>query len=136
MPENIDTLEKFRIKGWKDKAELLHLGGDPLTEEEVAQKMNTWKFCIPIMRKNNQILGVLELDGRQYLYPVCQFDEDGVINGIYPVLMALGDFSDWTKLMWLHTEEVQGRSPLQCLSSGETKAVVDAARCYGKHLAR
>jgi hypothetical protein len=48
MSENIDILEKFRIKGWKDKAELLHLGGAPLTEEEVAQKLTKFEREIPL----------------------------------------------------------------------------------------
>lgn len=127
-----DPLTKLRTKGLLHRTTLLHLEGDPLTLEQVSDKLGIHKPKIERMIENHEILSVTE-DESTALFPIFQFTDTGILSGLSDVLYAMEPFSFWTKLMFLHTQDVRlnDRTPLQALRDGDVVAVVDAAKAYG-----
>ncbi len=131
-----DPLAAARLRGMQLKHELLYAEGKPLRSEEVAQLLGISRQAVDKRRKKSQLLAV-SLGKRGYFYPLWQFKDSGVIDGLDRVLKALGEFDPWTQLMFMQTGDIRltNRTPLECLVTGEIDMVISAAACYGKAIA-
>jgi len=128
-----DPLAAARLRGVQIKLELLYEDGDPLTSEHVAELLRITRQAVDKRRSKHQLLAITT-GRRGYLYPLVQFQDQGVIPGLDRVLQALKDFSPWTQLMFLKSGDIRlaGKTPLECLKAGEVDQVVWAAQHYGK----
>ncbi|GAB4217958.1 MAG: hypothetical protein OHK0012_24610 [Synechococcales cyanobacterium] len=128
-----DPLAVARLKGVQIKHELLFEDGKPLTSEQVAELLKITRQAVDKRRSKLQLLAITT-GRRGYLYPLVQFQDQGVIPGLDRVLQALKDYSPWTQLMFLKSGDVrlEGQTPLACLKAGEVDQVVWAAQHYGE----
>ena len=82
------------------------------------------------LRDRQEIIGLWWQS--QYLYPVCQFVEDGkILAGLPQVLKHLNNtYSDWEKLFFLLSPNLKLKeesTPLDMLRSGDIESVIFAA---------
>jgi hypothetical protein len=84
-------------------------------------------------RKAGKLLALQSGRG-DYLYPVCQVTEHGVLPGIDRFLAACPPSGGWTRLDLLLTpaEEIGGRSPVEALRGGDVAAAAHAASMFGE----
>jgi len=128
-----DPLAGARLRGMKVKHELLYSDGQPLRSEEVAQLLGISRQAVDKRRSKGQLLAV-SLRKRGYFYPLWQFKDGGVLEGLELVLAALARFDAWTQLMFIKTGDLRlnNLTPLECLVAGNIDAVISAAACYGE----
>jgi hypothetical protein len=131
-----DPLAAARLRGMQVKRELLYVDGKPLSSEEVAKFLGISRQAVDKRRKKSQLLAV-SLGKRGYYYPIWQFKDGNVIDGLDRVLRVLDEFDPWTQLMFMQTGDIRlnDRTPLECLIAGEIDSVTSAAACYGKTIA-
>jgi hypothetical protein len=132
---NIDPLDRFRIKGNIDKLTLLFEQDTPLYIDEVSDLLGVDFETIDRLRETNKLLGV-NINDYCYIYPSWQFQNNNIITGLDLVLNELKEYSNWTKLMFFLTGDVRlnNSTPLEILKSGDIQSVVWSASCYGKQI--
>ncbi|NJO85858.1 MAG: hypothetical protein HC818_03905 [Synechococcaceae cyanobacterium RM1_1_27] len=128
-----NPLAAARSRGVQIKHELLYEEGDPLTSEQVAKFLGITRQAVDKRRSKLQLLAITT-GRRGYLYPLEQFQDQGVIPGLDRVLQVLKDYSPWTQLMFLKSGDIrlEGKTPLECLKAGEVDQVIWAAQHYGE----
>lgn len=128
-----DPLAAARLRGVQIKHELLYEDGEPLRSEQVAEFLKITRQAVDKRRSKLQLLAITT-GRRGYLYPLVQFQDQGVVPGLDRVLQALKDYSPWTQLMFLKSGDIhlEGKTPLDCLKAGEVEQVVWAAQQYGE----
>lgn len=134
-PPAPDPLAGARARGAAAKVALLERAGGGLRAGDVAARMRVSAQAVHARRKRGTLLAVPQPNG-EFLYPACQFGPDGALPGLGTVLSAFAVQGPWTRLSALlaPADELEGRSPLQALRSGDVDGAAAAAASYGEHL--
>ncbi len=128
-------LAAARLRGLQAKLDLLERAGGALQPREVAALLRMSRQAVGKRRAAGTLLGVAT-GRRGYEYPVCQFVDGGVVDGLNEVLSAFDeDVDPWMQLAFLVTarDSLGGEQPLDALRRGEVDAVVRAAKIHGEH---
>lgn len=133
-PPPRDPLASARARGAAMKAELLERAGGALSAGEVAELMDVTPAAVHARRQRGTLLTVRQANG-EFLYPACQFGDDGPLAGLGQVLGAFRVEGAWTRLSVLlaPAPSLQDESPLDALRRGDVAGAVDAVATYGEH---
>ena len=131
--ERIDPMAEAVARGVDAKEQLLREAGGGMGSVVAAKHLGITRQGVEKRRRAGKLLA-LQTGGGNYLYPLCQFTEDGVVPGLDRFLGALPPSGGWTRLDALLTpaEEIGGRSPLQALREGDVDAAVLAASMFAE----
>jgi len=131
--ESIDPFAEAIARGVEAKQELLREAGGGWSSTRVATHLGMTRQGVDKRRKGGKLLALQSGQG-DYLYPVCQFTEHGVLPGIDRFLAACPSSGGWTRLDLLLTpaEEIGDRSPLEALRHGDVEAAQRVASMFGE----
>lgn len=131
--ETVDPMAEAIARGAVAKQELLADAGGAWSSTEVARHLGISRQAVDKRRRKRQLLAVLAGAGT-YLYPVCQFTENGVLPGLDRYLGAFSTGGGWTGLdvLLAPAEEIGGISPLDALRQGDVKSAAVAAAMFGE----
>ncbi|HSU13461.1 hypothetical protein [Longimicrobium sp.] len=131
--QSVDPLAEAIARGAEAKQELLRDAGGGWSSTRVAAHLKMTRQGVDKRRRAGKLLALQSGHG-DYLYPVCQFTDDGVIAGIDRFLAACPPSGGWTRLDVLLTpaEEIGGISPLDALRRGDAEAAVLVASMFGE----
>src|SRR6266852_1576357 len=93
----VDPFVEAMARGAAVKQELLTSAGGGLTSSQVASALGMTRQAVDKRRCRRALLAVPNGSG-EYIYPACQFTEQGVIPGLEDVLRAFQVRSPWTQL--------------------------------------
>ena len=132
-PPPRDPLAAARARGAKQKGELLARAGGALSAGVVAKLMGVTPAAVHARRQRGTLFAVRQANG-EFLYPACQFGDEGPLPGLGQVLAAFRVDGAWTRLSVLLSPApgLQGQTPLEALSQGDVVGAVDAAASYGE----
>jgi hypothetical protein len=133
-PPPRDSLASARARGAAMKSELLERAGGALSAGEVAGLMGVTPAAVHARRQRGTLLAVRQANG-EFLYPACQFGEDGALPGLGQVLAAFTVDGPWTRLSVLLSPapSLGGATPLDALQRGDVAGAVEAVASYGEH---
>lgn len=111
--------------------ELLQQAGGGLTSAQVAKASALTRQAVDKRRSRRALLAVPSGSG-DYLYPACQFDKDGPIEGLSEVLQAFEWKSPWMQLSALMAPSpaLRGKSILDAVKNGD----IDKAKAVAESL--
>jgi len=125
-----DVIRDALERGVKRKAALLREAGGPLSAGEVASLLGISLEEV----KARPLLAVL-LDNGECVWPAFQFESHAMLSAVEKVRAAVNVEGAWAHLtfLFLHLQELAGRTPVQAIREGSLDAVLLAARHYGDH---
>ena len=131
--ESIDPFAEAIARGVEAKQELLRDAGGGWSSTQAATHLGMTRQAVDKRRKAGKLLALQSGRG-DYIYPVCQFTEDGVLTGLDRFLAACPPSGGWSRLDLLLTraEEIADRSPLEALRGGDVEAAALAASMFGE----
>ncbi|HVG43141.1 MAG TPA: hypothetical protein VM890_00370 [Longimicrobium sp.] len=129
-----DPLASARARGAAMKSDLLVRAGGALAAGEVAAVMGVTPAAVHARRQRGTLLAVRQANG-EFLYPACQFGDDGALPGLGQVLAAFTVEGEWTRLSVLLSPapDLAGATPLDALREGDVAGAVEAVSSYGEH---
>lgn len=129
----LDPLAAAFARGALLQDELLEQAGGTWTVSDVANHLKVSRQAVDKRRRRGTLLAVRV--GDVYAYPVCQFDESGVIDGLPGVLQAMRTESGWTKLSLLFSHVLTGdeETILEAVKTGRAEEALHAASTWGEH---
>jgi hypothetical protein len=132
--ERIDPFAEAIARGAAAKQELLQEAGGGWGSTQVARHLGLTRQAVDKRRKAGKLLALQSGHG-DYVYPVCQFTEHGVLAGFDRFLAACPPSGGWTRLDLLLTpaEEIGNESPVEALRRGGVAAAVRVAEMFGEH---
>lgn len=132
-PPPRDPLAAARARGAAMKAELLERAGGALSAGEVAELMDVTPAAVHARRQRGTLLAVRQANG-EFIYPACQFGEDGPLPGLGQALAAFRVEGAWTRLSVLLSPapSLQDEPPLDALRRGDVTGAVAAIASYGE----
>lgn len=128
-----DPLAAARARGVIARQHLIERAGGLFGVEEAAKRLGISTPEIDSRRRAGLILGVQVPDG-EWVFPACQFTDDGVVPGLAEFLREFETITEWTQLAVLLAESARysGRSALELLRAGEVDAARSVAAVYGE----
>lgn len=105
---------------------LLHIAGGTLSAQDAADQLGSSLHDLEARRVSGTIIG-LPVDGR-FVYPIWQFDGDGVLAGLPEVLHELDARDPWAQAAFLHTRVVGNVTLLLQLRTGRREVALREAR--------
>lgn len=129
-------LEEARRRGEEHKEELAERAGGLWSREQVADHLGIPPDEVEERRCRGSLLAVQQ--GGSYGYPACQFEADGVVEGLPAVLRSMAAESGWTKLSLLYSTVLKGEaarenlSILEAVKQGHQEAALHAASTWGE----
>lgn len=135
-PPAPDPLAGARARGALAKREMLEAAGGVYRVSQVAKLLGISRQAVDGRRARGTLLAVPRANG-EWVYPACQFTEDGIVPGLDRFLKAFRVPTPWTQLSVLlaRSPRLGGRTPLEALQAGDTEAACAVAREYGEHAA-
>jgi hypothetical protein len=129
-----DPLAGARARGATLKADLLVRAGGALSAIEVPALMGITPAAVDMRRERRTLLAVWQSD-TGFLYPACQFGEDGTLPKLSEVLTAFNVDGTWTRLSVLLSPApaLDGTTPIAALRQGDVAGAVEAVSSYGEH---
>ncbi|GAA4492432.1 hypothetical protein [Gluconacetobacter tumulicola] len=120
------------LRGQQIKDDDLRRAGGAYTLDQVRELLRITRQAIEKRVREQSLLAVPGPSGERR-YPVTQFTADGVLPGLKAVLTALPGESAWFRLNFLVTPlaQLDGRTPVEALTTGPVDAVVETARTVG-----
>jgi hypothetical protein len=127
----LDPEAALLAEGAKLKSDLLERAGGTLGVGQVAGLLRVSRQAVDKRRKAGKLIAVPA--GQDYVYPACQFTDEGIVPGLDKSLEAMPIRDPWMRLEWLLTEDdaLEGMSPLAALKSGAIRQVVELAAGHG-----
>ena len=116
------------------KSRLLCSSGKPLTTSAVARQLSVSLEQVENLRHSGFLIGI-PAEEYGYLYPACQFQEDGsIIPDLDKLLRSLARFDIWMQLQFLQTGDLHldGATPIDSLKQGKLEQALFAATNYGE----
>ena len=115
----LDPLAALIARGAEQKVELLKDAGGALPVSDVAKLLGISRQAVDKRRREGKLLAIPR--GADYLYPACEFADDGVVPGLADILGQFGQQRSWAALAFLVTPDDQlgGLSPLQVLQQND-----------------
>lgn len=131
--DEVDPLADAFARGAEIKRELLGEAGGGWPTAVVARHLGITRQAVDRRRQRGSLLAV-EVGG-EYLYPACQFTEDGVLPRLADALKAFQIESPWTRLSVLlaGTPMLGEVRVIDALRSGRAEEAMHAVRTYGDH---
>lgn len=131
--DRIDPFAEAIARGAEAKQELLAAAGGGWGSPRVAAHLGITRQAVDKRRRAGRLLALQSGRG-DWLYPVCQFTDDGVLPGIDRYLAAFPASGGWTRLdvLLAPAEEIGDRSPLEALRQGNVEAAVRVASMFGE----
>ena len=128
----LDPLAGAFVRGAILQEELLEKAGGTWGVSEVAEHLRVSRQAVDKRRRRGTLLAV-EI-GDSYRYPLCQFDESGVLDRLPEVLRAMRTESGWTKLSLLFSRTLTGeeRTLLDAVREGQVEDALGAAFSWGE----
>lgn len=129
----LDPLAAAFARGALLQQELLEKAGGAWSVSDVARHLEVSRQAVDKRRRRGTLLAVKI--GDAYAYPVCQFDESGVIEHVPEVLQAMQTASGWTKLSLLFSQVPTGDEAtiLEAVKTGRVEDALHAASTWGEH---
>lgn len=136
IPEEVrrkDPLAQALARGAVVKEELLSQAGGAWNAERAAEVLGITPDELDERRKRGDVLGFATVTG-EYLYPVCQFTAEGVIEGFAQVNSSFQVDDPWTRLSVLltPTPALEGLSVLDALRLGDVQGATAIVRAFGE----
>ena len=132
--EASDPLRRARLRGVRARAELIAAAGGVLRLKEAAERLGVSPQAVTGRRQRGTILAV-ELPNGEAAYPVIQFGESGLLDGLPRVLAAFdGEPPGWTRLNVLlgPSKKFEGKSAFDLLMDGRVDDAAEVAASYGR----
>ncbi len=126
-----DPLAAALIRGSAERERLLTMAGGLLRLGEVAEHLGITPQAVTGRRTRETILAVPQRNG-EWVYPACQFTEDGLLGGIDAFVGALPTTSPWTRLQLLlgPAERYGGKPAIEFLREGKIEEALSIAGSY------
>ena len=130
-----DSFKLAKRRGETAKLEILSQVGPMLTLQQTADLLGVTKQAVHKRLMNQSLFGIKYQE--EIRIPAWQIQDAEVVSGIAGVLKAL-DTTDWGKLLFLHTENMQlrGRKPKDLILEGKTDLVAQLALQFGEQGAK
>jgi hypothetical protein len=127
----LDPEAALLAEGARLKSDLLERAGGALGVGQVASLLRVSRQAVDKRRKAGKLIAVPA--GEDYVYPACQFTDEGVVAGLDKALGVMPVQDPWMRLEWLLTEDdvLEGSSPLAALKSDSVHEVVELAAGHG-----
>jgi hypothetical protein len=95
--------------------------------------MDVTPAAVHARRQRGTLLAVRQANG-EFLYPACQFTDEGSLPGLGRVLAAFQVEGEWTRLSVLLSPapSLDGEAPLDALRRGDVAGAVEAVANYGE----
>jgi hypothetical protein len=140
LPESLELLQRddplamARLRGLKTKQELLEANHGCIKVEEVAKILNISRQAVDKRRRANKLIGISR-GKHSYVYPIWQFKEQSVIQGLESILKHLQDYDPWMQIAFMLEPNLrlEQKTPLEELNAGQLENVLLAARVFGEH---
>jgi hypothetical protein len=119
--EDLDPLAALIARGAEQKVELLKHAGGALPVSNVAKLLGISRQAVDKRRREGKLLAIPR--GADYVYPACEFADDGVVPGLAEILGQFGLQRSWAALAFLVTPDDQlgGLSPLKALQRNDAR---------------
>jgi hypothetical protein len=130
-----DSFRLARMRGETAKLEILNEVGPMLGLQQAAELLSVSKQAVHKRLQNKSLFGIKYQDVIRI--PAWQIRDAEVVPGIAGVLKAL-DTTDWGKLLFLHTANMQlhGRKPKDLILEGKGELVAQLALQFGEQRAK
>src|SRR5271165_2608459 len=130
-----DSFRLARMRGETAKLEILNEVGPMLGLQQAAGLLSVSKQAVHKRLQNQSLFGIKYQE--EIRIPAWQIRDAEVVPGIAGVLKAL-DTTDWGKLLFLHTENMQlhGRKPKDLILEGRGELVAQLALQFGEQGAK
>ncbi len=127
-----DPFAAAYARGAAAREELIDRAGGLLRLSEVAERLGVSVQAVSGRRSRNTILAVQAPNG-EWVYPACQFDGTGLVEGIDAFVRAFVDADPWTRLMVLVAPSARygGMSALDLLTAGRISDAEAIAGTFG-----
>jgi hypothetical protein len=127
-----DPLAGARARGVGARERLIEKAGGVLRLGEAAERLGVRPQAVTGRRLRGTILAVPMPNG-EWVYPACQFTDEGLLPGLGAFLNAFRDVAPWSQLAVLLAPSGRygGRSALELLRAGEEEAARGIAATYG-----
>lgn len=129
-----DPLVEARLRGLAARANVLSAEGGTLGVSDVAALLGLTRQGVDRRRRAGKLLA-LNTGRHGYVYPVWQFTDEGVLDGLEGALQALQVQNPWMRAAFFLSGNLRlgGASPLTELRRGHREEVTLAAAAYGEH---
>lgn len=123
-------------RGISARQKLMEAEGGSLSAEEAARELGISKTAILKRYQKGRLVAWREERQHAVRFPVWQFQDHKVLDGLEEVLRVLNEGSrldDFGRLLFFHASLgfLGGKRPLDCLRVGEAHKVLKAAQGYG-----
>ena len=128
-----DPLAAARARGIGAREALIEKAGGVLRLADAAERLGVSPQAVTGRRTRGTILAVPMPNG-EWVYPACQFTDEGLLPDLGAFLAAFQDVSPWTQLRVLlaPSRRYGGRSALELLRARERDAARGIAATYGE----
>jgi hypothetical protein len=128
-----DPLAAARVRGIAARERLIDGAGGLLRLSEAAEWLAVTTQAVSGRRSRQTILAV-PLPNGEWVYPACQFTEDGLVPGIDAFVRASSEADPWTRLAVLlaPSGRYSGKSALDLLKEGREAEARSIAATYGE----
>lgn len=129
-----DPLTPARLRGLRERENLLEVEGGTLSAHEVAKHLSITRQAVNKRRQQGALVG-LDAGRHGYLYPSWQFVRKGTVLNLEPVLEALKGHDPWMQHIFMVSgnTRLENRTPLDALRQGQLDDVLTAVRALGEH---
>jgi hypothetical protein len=130
-----DSFRLAKMRGQAAKLDILNQVGPMLGLQEAADSLGVTKQAVHKRLQSQSLFGIKYQE--EIRIPAWQIRDAEVVPGIAAVLKAL-DTTNWGKLLFLHTEnmQLQGRKPKDLILEGKANSVAQLALQLGEQGAK
>jgi hypothetical protein len=130
-----DSFRLAKMRGQAAKLNILNQVGPMLGLQEAADLLGVTKQAVHKRLQSQSLFGIKYQE--ELRIPAWQIRDAEVVPGIAGVLKSL-DTTDWGKLLFLHTEnmQLQGRKPKDLILEGKGELVAQLALQFGEQGAK